>query len=194
MGLREQKKAATRAEIRRQALRLFQEHGYAATTTERIALAANVSPSTFFRYFPTKEATVMAEDVLPVVFQRFLAQSARTPVTSALRAAVREVFEEMTGAEREADLARRRLLFSVPELRSALVGQYAAEIDDLGAAVARRTGRSPTDVVVRTWAGACIGVLLSVSQAVAEDESDRPPDFAATLDEALGLLEDGLPL
>jgi hypothetical protein len=45
-----------------------------------------------------------------------------------------------------------------------------------------------------TRAGACIGVLLSVSQAVAEDGSDRPPDFAATLDEALGLLEDGLPL
>jgi hypothetical protein len=49
-------------------------------------------------------------------------------------------------------------------------------------------------VVVRTWAGACIGVLLSVSQAVAEDESERPPDFAATLDEALGLLEEGLSL
>jgi len=42
-GLRERKKAKTRAAIQEHALRLFRERGYAATTVEQIAEAAEVS-------------------------------------------------------------------------------------------------------------------------------------------------------
>lgn len=85
MGLRERKKAATRAEIGRQALRLVREHGYEVTTTEQIAAAANVSPSTFFRYFPTKAEAILIEDVFPRVFARFMDQPDGLPPTEALR-------------------------------------------------------------------------------------------------------------
>ena len=56
--LRERKKQATRRRIAEEALQLFSEHGYATTTTERIAAAANVSPRTVFRYFPAKSDLV----------------------------------------------------------------------------------------------------------------------------------------
>ena len=49
LGLRERKKIKTRQAIRREAFRLFDANGYAATTVEQIADAADVSPSTFFR-------------------------------------------------------------------------------------------------------------------------------------------------
>ena len=54
LGLRDRKKIKTRDAIRREAMRLIQANGYANTTIEQIADAAEVSPSTFFRYFPTK--------------------------------------------------------------------------------------------------------------------------------------------
>src|SRR4249919_3849313 len=52
-GLRELKKQRTRAAIQAAALALIERQGYDATTCEQISAAAEVSPATFFRYFPT---------------------------------------------------------------------------------------------------------------------------------------------
>src|SRR5262249_44921406 len=73
-SLRERKKAKTRAAIQQHALRLFREQGYAATTVEQIAAAAEISPSTFFRYFPTKEDVVLYDDLDPLLIAAFDAQ------------------------------------------------------------------------------------------------------------------------
>jgi AcrR family transcriptional regulator len=54
-GLRERKKARTRALIAETARRLFSEHGFQAVTVAEIARAAEVSEATVFNYFPTKE-------------------------------------------------------------------------------------------------------------------------------------------
>src|SRR5919198_3405569 len=85
LGLRERKKARTRAAIREHALRLFREQGYEATTVEQIAEAAEVSPSTFFRYFPTKEDVVMVDDIDPMMVAAFNAEPPDTPPLRALR-------------------------------------------------------------------------------------------------------------
>src|SRR2546430_1143928 len=90
-GLRERKKARTRASIREHALRLFREQGYQHTTVEQIAEAAEVSPSTFFRYFPTKEDVVLQDDMDIRMLEALRRQPPGLAPLAAFRAAVRQV-------------------------------------------------------------------------------------------------------
>jgi AcrR family transcriptional regulator len=190
-GLRERKKARTRAEIQRQALRLFRERGYEATTVARIAEAAEVSESTFFRYFPTKEDVVLWDEFDPLIFEAFKAQPEESDPIRALRDAIRAVLARTSPTEREHLRERVGLLLSVPPLRAALVDQLHGPMRLLAVAVAERTGRRPDDPAVRALAGAMMGVGLSAMFAAVE-HSDA--DIVSLVDEGLAQLEAGLPL
>jgi AcrR family transcriptional regulator len=87
-GLRARKKLQTWRTIRAAALRLIEERGYDAVSIEEIAAAANVSRSTMFNYFPTKEAVVMDPDPdEPEVWRALMRdRPADEPLWSALRA------------------------------------------------------------------------------------------------------------
>lgn len=59
-GVREAKKAETRARITAAGLRLFREFGYDGTTLDAIAEAAGISRRTFFYYFASKDEVLLA--------------------------------------------------------------------------------------------------------------------------------------
>ena len=63
VGRRERHKARTRAQLQAAARRLFAEQGYAATTVQQIAEAADVSERTLFRYFESKEDLLLPDVV-----------------------------------------------------------------------------------------------------------------------------------
>jgi len=54
LPLRERKKLRTRRALAAAALGLFTRNGFDATTLEDLAAEAEVSRSTFFRFFPAK--------------------------------------------------------------------------------------------------------------------------------------------
>src|SRR5687768_411289 len=116
-GLRERKKARTRAAILREAFRLFRERGYTATTVEQIAEAAEISPATFFRYFPTKEHLVTLDRFPPLV-EALASQPPGAPVT-VLRGAFRAAFAALSAEEIAAGRAREVFAATVPELLAA---------------------------------------------------------------------------
>lgn len=202
-GLRERKKARTRASLREHALRLFREQGYQATTVEQIAAAAEVSPSTFFRYFPTKEDLVLQDDMDTRLLDAFLRQPAGLAPIPAIRAALAEAWRSFTPQEWELIREGGRLSMQVPEIRARTMSEFSRIINVLSDGLARRVGRQPDDVRVRVLAGAVMGVMISVflpehlaaeEDAGLVDESLFGPDTVARIDEALALLEEGLPL
>jgi AcrR family transcriptional regulator len=191
-GLRERKKARTRVAIQQQALRLFREQGYAATTVEQVAAAAEVSPSTVFRYFPTKEDLAVLDDHLSLaaaITETFEAQPSGLTAMQALRATLRAAFEALPDPERAARIERDVALLQVPELWAVNARLVRRGLRTLAELVARRVGRDPQDPAVRAFTGAVLGVSI---QALAGPSTDADP--MAALDEALALLEAGLPL
>ena len=191
LGLRERKKMRMRQVIQEHGLRLFREQGYEATTVQQIIDAADVSESTFFRYFPTKADVVLLDDFDPLVVSAFLSQPAELTPLQALRASFNTVFAQLSDTE-TADLKERTQLgMAVPELRAAMLDQLASAMRVLTDAVAQRTGRNPTDMAVRTLTGAVVGVAIAVEFVLLDDPT---ADLATLLDEAMGQLEAGLQL
>jgi AcrR family transcriptional regulator len=193
-GLRERKKARTRASIREHALRLFRERGYDKTTVEDIAAAAEVSPSTFFRYFPTKEDVVLRDDLEERILDAFERQPASLTPVAAVRAAMREAIETFTPAEWEEMRQAAELNHTVPEIRARIMDELARTIDSMAEVLAWRTGRPADDLAVRTYVGAVFGVMLSVLSPSTYTPSDMGKQQFTRIDEALALLEAGLPL
>ena len=194
-GLRERKKARTRAALREHALRLFGEQGYHATTVEQIAAAAEVSPSTFFRYFPTKEDLVLQDDMDTRMIEALERQPAGLGLVAAARAASREVFASYTAADLEEIQQIAALTMGVPEIRARALDEFARTIAVVSEALGKRSGRPADDLTVRTTAGAIIGVIMAIT--LPWDGWSDPQNMAETfgrIDTALGLLEAGLPL
>ena len=194
-GLRERKKARTRAAIREHALRLFKEQGYEATTVDQIAEAAEVSPSTFFRYFPTKEDVVLQDDMDVLMAKAFETQPAGLSPVAAFRAAIRDALAGLS----EDDLANLRewaeLSLTVPEVRARAMDEFARTITIMAQAEARRSGRNPDDVAVRNVAGAIIGVIMAATMPWSDwTHANVGPDMFARIDAGLAHLEAGLPL
>jgi len=194
-GLRERKKARTRASIREHALRLFRENGYQRTTVQDIAEAAEVSPSTFFRYFPTKEDVVLQDDMDVRMIEALEQQPPELGPVAAVRAAARQMFASYTGADMDVLRETTALTLTVPEIRARALDEFARTIGTVADALAKRAGRPADDLAVRTAAGAIIGVIMAITMPwEGWSEAGAFEDSFGQIDEALALLEAGLPL
>jgi AcrR family transcriptional regulator len=193
-GLRERKKAKTRAAIRRHALRLFREQGYTATTVDQIAEEAEVSPATFYRYFPTKEDVILQDDFDVLAMDVFEAQPPNLSPVAAMRAALGQTLAALTPEERERFRETTELTLMIPEVRARALDELARTIQVMAEAVARRAGLEPDDFAARNLAGAITGVILSASLPMMSPTTPEPADMFASMDAALAHLEAGLPL
>jgi AcrR family transcriptional regulator len=187
-GLRERKKRATRAAIQRAALKLFLEKGYDETTTEEIARAAEVSPSTLFNYFPTKEDLV-ADDYDPLFIQLLRSRPQDEPMFTAIRKAIEAGLETIVEEDRDLIMARAKLALEVPALRAAAMLDRERSAKLLREVLAQRYGRKADDFELKVASA----VIVSAMVTAAEEwlESDGKADIMKLVGRALDVAELG---
>ncbi|AZG45620.1 TetR family transcriptional regulator [Gordonia insulae] len=190
IGLREKNKMRTRKAIRDAAMRLFAEQGYAQTTVEQIAREAEVSHTTFFRYFASKEQVVLADDLEQAREEALAAIPPGLGHFDLLRRLVTDLFRVGAADEWVDNADRMRLIQAEPALRTAYQIESDRAISELTDFFADYTGRSSDDLRLRVFIAAAGGVMFHFAES---DDLDGD-DLLATLLEAIDLLERGLPL
>lgn len=195
VGLRERKKRRRRATIAAAALRLFEAHGFRATTVAQVAAAADVSPRTVFAYFPTKEDLLFPEraEMLADLAARLEARTAGVSTGDALREWVAAAAERMDPHE---DRARRRIIEADVDLRAHERRALDAVGEVLTASLARDLGTERDDVMAQMAAAAAVGALQSIGRQAFADAGDdgapRREAALALLDEAIAFVDGGV--
>ena len=143
IGLREHKRRAAMRSIQATALVLFDERGFAHVSVEEIAAAAEVSPSSVYRYFGTKEGIILADEFDALTDGELSAVLDRDDIVGAVRAVVAR-FEAPAGASAQESVAqkRARYFFDEPSVRRAAyetLANAAARIAPLLSASGRLT-------------------------------------------------------
>ncbi|MCV7192253.1 TetR/AcrR family transcriptional regulator [Mycolicibacterium brumae] len=182
LGLRERKKHRTRENIRRAAHRLIAEHGYAATTVDDIAAMADVSTSTFFRYFPNKAAVLVSDHLVDAVLEHYPEAPAELSPVGAYRWGFEQVIAEMGGAGLSEEVTRQALMYTLPEAAGPLYTQYVVAMEKVAQAVAVRLNL-PVDQT-GVYGGAILGVTMQFMNGRPTD-ADRLVNGLNRLDDLL---------
>jgi AcrR family transcriptional regulator len=192
LGLREQKKLATRRDLGRAALHLALTEGFEALTPDAIAEAANVSPRTFRNYFSSKEEAVVfaLQDRASHLAAALRARPTGEPICESLRVVLTEASRAMLPGQ------QLMQLMTMVRCHQALMAQHLTNFDSmsqqLAEVIAERTGTdAATDLYPRLLADAA-GIAFKTSMRLwAHGDTGRSID--AILDEAFDLIGRGFP-
>ncbi|MFE2034405.1 TetR/AcrR family transcriptional regulator [Streptomyces scopuliridis] len=191
-GLRERKKLKTRTAIRRAAYGLIADQGYEATTVEQIAEASEVSPSTVFRYFPTKEDIVLTDEYDPVMASVLRSRPAGEPPLESIRFLFDQTLQSMLTSEYDEAIQRTKLMVEVPAVRARMTETMSVSAKLLGDVLAERTGRAPDDLELRIFIAAMLSVVREVT--LYWGERGNQDDLRVLVHHALDSVADGLRL
>lgn len=194
-GLRERKKQRTRQTIVDVGIGLFATHGYAETTLVEIAAAADIAPSTFFNYFPSKLDIVFGplDAIIESARERVLERDGDESVTEAVLA---WITGELAAVERPYSEAWRlipRIVASDPELGSANRLRIAHLEDIFAEAYARDLDEPPANVRPRMMAAIVVWGMSEVWESWYERHAtDRDFDLSDVLALKAGYLAPAL--
>ncbi|QMU67049.1 TetR/AcrR family transcriptional regulator [Streptacidiphilus sp. P02-A3a] len=200
LGRREQNKERTRRALVQAAGRLFDEHGFEATTVRDIAAAAGVGERTFFRYFPSKESLVLqqARELIPILQQAVRDRPAAESGYTAMRNAVLGLLDIYGTAPavltsgssmrlHPTSRGDRYLLFDIEEaVNTAILDRFTSAGADPAAPGVRLRAS------VQARAGVAALRAIRAVHPTSGGSGSAPADTAALVREAFAALE-GLP-
>jgi AcrR family transcriptional regulator len=187
-GLTERNKQRTRRELAEAAARLFIDKGYASTTVQDIVDAADVSPRTFFRYFPCKEdvITAIASTTMDDAIDHLTGHDPSEVVGAALGAMLAEalapVRQDPTGSR-----AFQVMLRDTPALRGRWLEEQRRSRDRLAEALQPWFGPDAHPLAAHLAAGMALLAVDEIMALWADDPSN--PDPLDLLGQALGILD-----
>jgi AcrR family transcriptional regulator len=200
VSLRERKKLATRRLLRRAALELVAERGLHNVTVEDIAEAADVSPRTFFNYFPSKEAALFGGDPdrAAELSDRVASVAPGKSALEALGAVLAQDSESMAdelrslGGDPAEWLRRMKVARTDPHVRAAHASQMAMLERALAEGLAARLGTDQeTDPYPGILAAAAVGTTRACLTFWAGTGGATP--LGQLIEQAFKALGNGLP-
>lgn len=184
VGLRERKAEKTRKRISSEALQLFKRRGYEQTTMETIAEAAEVSASTLYRYFPSKDLILLEPMSGYLDFSAAISRrAADLPVEEALAEAV-FAWAKWQDTNAEEILLVRSLIDQAPIPRARLWDIAYQKQRELNAVLAKKLRLSANDLQVELSAR----LLFTILGAVA-DRWRANPDKSSSVAHAKKVLK-----
>lgn len=190
LGLRERKKRQTRRLLQSTAMGLFAERGFSHVTIDEIAAACDLSRTTVFRYFATKEDLVVGTEPerlaeLRVAFEQ---RPRDEPVFDSVRHAVVALAERYE-LDRGQLLAAHDLISANSSLLARALEIHTAWVDLFAGLIASRTGTGAPDLRDRVLA---VAVMAAMRVAIEEWlEPAKTGELARLIGEALDLLGEG---
>ncbi|MEV6162571.1 TetR family transcriptional regulator [Streptomyces sp. NPDC052052] len=199
MGLRERKKAETRAALSWAALRLTVERGLDDVRVEDIAEAAGVSPRTFNNYFSSKGEAIVARHLDRCLrIAEALREHPAEPLWEAILLAVLPQFEPDAAATAPPGhdagqwATGVRMMLAEPALQGEMLRAGALAEAGIAEAVADRTGTDPRQDLYPHLVAST--VLAATNTAMAHHlRTDPPVPVRDLLAEALTRIAAGLP-
>ena len=190
--LTERRKAETRLEVARAAVRLFLAQGVADTSVEEIAAQAGISARTLWRYFPSKESCVM-----PLLVSGIEQTAARLRSWRGDQG-VSELLGTLAhghagSPESMAEMLNLvRLTRTDPGLRAVWLEAHREAEPAFAEALAHRAGLAEPDLATAIQA-AMINGALRVAVEHHAFNAETPASLAAATAEALTIAARGLP-
>jgi AcrR family transcriptional regulator len=191
-GLRERKKTQTRQQLQQAALTLFREHGFDNVTTDDIAAAVDVSKTTFYRYFGSKDDVLLGNvaDGVAAIGAALAERPADEPVLTAVRRAVATVVSA-SDVPRDVLLLRGRIIRTTPSLIARNLEQQSAWEDVIAEFVrSRLPKRRSSDLDARVVAANVIATMRAGKDYWLA--TNGRGNLAALIDEVLSTLERGV--
>lgn len=191
LGLRERKKQRTERELRAAALQLFSERGFDHVTTDDIAAAAEVSKTTFYRYFESKEHVLLGNSAeWLTAIQRTLADQPRDlPVLSAVRNSVTYI-STLYELDRESVLLKAKVVREAPSLVARNLEQQAKWEAIVAEFIASRLPDRPTNAFRARVVAAQVMATMRAALQQWLDSNGRD-NLADLVDDAMSSLTDG---
>jgi AcrR family transcriptional regulator len=173
-GLRTRKRAKTHARIQEEAMRLFLDRGFEATTLDDIAEASEVSRRSLFHYFQSKEEILFSTKP---DFSNLIAEAVgKRPLDEPLLAMAERALIEVAASYQSArNRELSRLIRDTPSLSAGDHAKFEQVERALAKALAGRKDLPESDIACRVTAAAAIGILkLAVETWLTGKDNSKP--------------------